>query len=152
MIGQDDPLWVNASISEWDYARLVAGRNATVDFPSDPRTLTVRVEAISPQLDRDTAMVKFRMPIPNPDHRLRPGMIVHVQQDSQTAPAGSSMPNLPPQARLTPSVMERLDEVERKIDKLLKEKAKRPSDSGILERLDQIERKLNQLLDSKKDE
>ena len=29
--------------------------------------------------------------------------------------------------------MERLDEVERKIDKLLKEKAKRPSNYGILE-------------------
>ena len=138
-IGQDDPLWVNASISGWDYARLVTGRNATVDFPSDPRTLTVRIEPVNPQLDRDTAMVKFRIPIPNTDHRLRPGMIVHVQQDSQTAPAESRKPHRPVEPRPNPDVMERLDEVERKIDKLLKEKAQSPSDSGILERLDQIE-------------
>ncbi len=45
--------------------------------------------------------------------------------------------------------MERLNEVERKLDQLLKEKEERSSNARILERLDRIERKLNQLLDDR---
>ena len=148
-IAQDDPLWVNASISSWDFAVLQSGPNARVSFQSDPRTLNVKVQAINPELDRYSHMVKFRMPIPNPDHRLKAGRYVQVQLDSPTRPLGSSMPHPPAQSRSNPSVMERLNEVERKLDQLLKEKEERSSSAKILERLDRIERKLNQLLDDR---
>jgi multidrug efflux pump subunit AcrA (membrane-fusion protein) len=150
VIGQDDTLWVNVNLSEWDYALLhQTGQRATFSLPADSRTLNTNVEVINPELDRDTATVKFRMPIPNPDHRLRPGMFVQVQLDDVPGPVATGVSHPPAEATSTQSVMERLNEVERTIDKLLEQKEDRSSSTRILERLNQIERKLNQLLDQK---
>ena len=140
VIGQDDPLWVNASVKAWEFALLKDGPEAQVSFPPDTRTVNVRVQAINPEIDKNTATVRFWMPIPNHDHRLSPGQLVQVQLDNWSSGSSGSSPLQPPaEARSDPSIMERLNEVERKIDQLLKQKRQGPSDSGILQRLDQIE-------------
>jgi len=151
VIGLDDPLWVTASVGERDSTRLEIGQRLIVEFPFDGQTVNTTVEAIGTVVDPNTQTVNVRTSIPNPDHQLKYGMFVQVQLQTPTRPSGSGMPQPPGEARSNPSVTERLNHLERTIDKLLKEKEERSSNVRVFERLDQLERKLNQLLDDRKD-
>ncbi len=151
VIAQDDPLLVIVNVSEQNASRFEIGQNLIVRFPSDGRPVNATVKAIGTVVDPSTHTVLVRASIPNPDHRLRAGLYASVQLDAPPRPSEPSKPQRPVETRSNLDVMERLDAVEQKVDKLLKEKEQRPSNARVLERLEQIERKLNQLLDDRKD-
>jgi len=151
VIGLDDPLWVTASVSERESSRLAIGQSLIVKFPFGGQTVNARVEAIGTVVDPNTQTVNVRTSIPNPDHQLKYGMFVHVQLETPSRPSASSEPHPPVEARSNPTVTERLNDLERRIDKLLKETEEHSSNARVSERLDQLERKLNQLLDDRKE-
>ena len=67
------------------------------------------------------------------------------RQDAIESPRGPEKP--PPGATTT----DRLDAMERKLDRLLGEAEERSSHARILERLDALERKVDRLLEGRKD-
>ncbi len=152
VIAQDEPLLVIANVSERDASRFEIGQTLIVRFPFEGRPVNATIKAIGAVVDPSTHTVPVRVSIPNPEHRLRAGMYASVQLETPPRPSEPNKPQRPVETRSNLNVMERLDAVERKIDKLLKEKEDRPTNARVLERLDQIERKLNQLLEDRKDQ
>jgi RND family efflux transporter MFP subunit len=76
-------VWVYAQVFQEDVGRLKPGDPAqiTADAYAD-RVFRGRVESILPQVDMATRTVRVRLDIANPDLKLRPGMFVNV--DFQT--------------------------------------------------------------------
>ena len=127
VIAEDEPLWVIINVSERNASRFEIGQNLIVRFPFDGQPVNATVKAIGTVVDPSTHTVLVRASIPNPDHRLRAGMYASVQLEAPPRPSEPSKPQRPVEARSNPSVMERLDAVEQKVDKLLKEKEQRPA-------------------------
>jgi membrane fusion protein, copper/silver efflux system len=67
-------VWVIAEVAEADAAQLRAGSTALLSFPMVGRELSAKVEFIYPTLTERTRSVRVRLPIANPDGKLRPGM------------------------------------------------------------------------------
>jgi Cu(I)/Ag(I) efflux system membrane fusion protein len=68
-------VWIIAEVAEADAAQLRAGSTAMLSFPmavSEP--FSAKVEFIYPTLTERTRSVRVRLPVPNPDGKLRPGM------------------------------------------------------------------------------
>lgn len=81
-IGQLSRLWVRATVSEGDLARLRLGQKARVILTHpERRALKTTVAFISPHLDATTRRGEVRLEIENPDHLLRPDMWVSVEMD-----------------------------------------------------------------------
>jgi membrane fusion protein, copper/silver efflux system len=68
-------VWVIAELAEADVAQVRAGTSATLSFPMSSREpFSAKVEFIYPTLTERTRTVRVRLPVPNPDGALRPGM------------------------------------------------------------------------------
>lgn len=68
-------VWVIAEVAEADAAQLRAGATATLSFPMAGREpFPAKVEFIYPTLTERTRSVRVRLPVPNKDGMLRPGM------------------------------------------------------------------------------
>lgn len=68
-------VWVIAEVAEADAALLRAGSTALLSFPMAGREpFSAKVEFIYPTLTERTRSVRVRLPVPNPDGKLRPGM------------------------------------------------------------------------------
>jgi membrane fusion protein, copper/silver efflux system len=68
-------VWVIAEVGEADATQVVPGAAATLSFPMSGREpFTARVQFIYPTLTERTRTVRVRLPVPNPNGLLRPGM------------------------------------------------------------------------------
>jgi membrane fusion protein, multidrug efflux system len=74
-----DPLFVDFSVPQQALSRVVVGQTvaAKVDtFPTE--TFQGKIIAVSPSVDTDSRNVQMRASLPNPDHRLLPGMFATI--------------------------------------------------------------------------
>ena len=72
-------LWLLTHVSEGDAARLHHGDLARVTFPSlDQVAIELPIAIIAPRVDMATRSVEVRCDLPNPEERLRPGMVASV--------------------------------------------------------------------------
>ena len=145
-IAREDPLWVTGSAPEQDLPRIKVGQDLTVSFAFDDRRVKARVESIDPRVDPQTHKFTFRTSIPNPDRRLKPGMFVRVDLETDTRHDSIDTPRHAGEKPLDPTTNDRLSELERKLDRLLREKDERSAIAKIRERLDALEYKVDQLL------
>ena len=68
-------VWIIAELAEADVAQVRTGTSATLSFPMSSREPFLgKVEFIYPTLTERTRTVRVRLPVPNPDGALRPGM------------------------------------------------------------------------------
>ncbi|MGD8689813.1 MAG: efflux RND transporter periplasmic adaptor subunit [Gammaproteobacteria bacterium] len=88
-----DPLLVEFSLPQGQVSKLHQGQDVTLDVDAWPgATFKGRISAINPEVDTSTRSVGVQARVPNPDHKLLPGMFVqtHVQ-----LPARSGVVTLP---------------------------------------------------------
>ena len=94
-----------------------------------------------------TGMASVRTSIPNPEHRLKPGMLVRLDVELEPGAVPSpSRTDAGEQPRSEVALEQRLIDVERKLQRLLDEKEGRSSNGKILGRIDDLERKLDRVL------
>jgi membrane fusion protein, heavy metal efflux system len=146
-IAQGDSLWVFASINERDLHKVKVGQNMTVRFPFDGGSMKAKVEHIGPQIDRERHTVKIRTSVPNPDQRIKAGMLVRMELETDGRLGSTDLAPPPSEESPVATTRDRLSELERKLDRLLEE---RTSHASIIERLDALERKLDRLLDGRR--
>lgn len=81
-----DQLWLLASVYEREMRNVVAGQEVDVEVRAFPGEIfTGSVESVAPTLDEHTRSVSVRAVLPNPDHRLRPGMFATARiRDTHT--------------------------------------------------------------------
>jgi len=90
LTGLDD-VWMNAAIAEVDSGRVASGVAATATLAAFPgETFVGKVEALLPALDPVTRTQIARIVLPNPQHRLAPGMFASVD----IAPSASTTEQL----------------------------------------------------------
>jgi membrane fusion protein, heavy metal efflux system len=82
-----DHVWVLANIFEHDLAGLAVGATAQVKVEAwSDHSFQGVVSYLSDTVDPATRTVQARIDVPNPDHRLKPGMFAHAE--IQTAGGG----------------------------------------------------------------
>lgn len=70
-----DSLWLDAAVYERDLRFIAAGQRVEVDVRAYPgETFEGTVSSIESTLNEQTRSVHLRVVLPNPDHRLKPGM------------------------------------------------------------------------------
>ena len=75
-----DELWVRASVYEREMRFVSVGQTAQVEVRAFPgEVFTGTVAQVSGTLDERTRSVGVRIVLPNPEHRLRPGMFASVR-------------------------------------------------------------------------
>jgi membrane fusion protein, copper/silver efflux system len=76
-------LWVIADVPERHSAGVSAGRRAEVRFAALPdRAVRGTVDYVYPELAGNTRTLRARVPVPNPEGSLRPGMLARVSFDA----------------------------------------------------------------------
>jgi membrane fusion protein, heavy metal efflux system len=78
VISSLSPVWVIAEVAERDLARVRVGATATVAM-QDSRAAAGKISYISPDIRVETRTAQVRVETPNPDGRLRFGMLVSVE-------------------------------------------------------------------------
>lgn len=78
VISSLSPVWVIAEVAERDLGRVRVGATATVAM-QDGRAANGRLSYISPDIRAETRTAQVRVETPNPDGRLRFGMLVSVE-------------------------------------------------------------------------
>lgn len=79
-----DTVWIAAQAPEAEAAGLQIGGKARLSFTAFPgQTFEGSISALIPELNRDTRTLVVRIALPNPENRLRPGMIanIHLEQE-----------------------------------------------------------------------
>jgi Cu(I)/Ag(I) efflux system membrane fusion protein len=72
-------VWVQAKIYEYELPHIERGKEATVTVPALPgRQFAGKVVFIKPTVEEATRTVEVRVELPNPDHRLKPGMFADI--------------------------------------------------------------------------
>ena len=75
-----DSVWVVAEVPERDAAGIAAGREAQVSFAALPgENFKGRVEFVYPEVAAATRTASLRVALPNPQGRLRPGMLATLR-------------------------------------------------------------------------
>lgn len=78
VISSLSPVWVIAEVAERDLARVRVGATATVAM-LDGRGAAGKISYIAPDIRTETRTAQVRVETPNPDGRLRFGMLVSVE-------------------------------------------------------------------------
>ncbi|MEP7043520.1 MAG: efflux RND transporter periplasmic adaptor subunit [Dokdonella sp.] len=74
-----DTVWVNASIPETQIGRVSSAASVVVELPAFPgERFEARIDALLPDLDAATRTQTARLALPNPSHRIAPGMFARV--------------------------------------------------------------------------
>jgi RND family efflux transporter MFP subunit len=146
VIAAMDTLWVRARVDSRDAGKLEVGQRVTVRFPFDDRTVNSKVEAIGWDADPGTGTFSIRTTIGNPDHRLKAGMLVRLGVDLGLKAQATNVAGGPTQEQPHLSLEQRLNDVERKLERLLDEKDGSSPNAEILGRLKELERKLDRAL------
>jgi HlyD family secretion protein len=82
-----DPIKVEVQVLESEVALLTAGRRAVVAFAAFPgEPFTGRIETINPMVERETRTARVTVIVPNPDHRILPGMYARVSLEARKFP------------------------------------------------------------------
>lgn len=72
-------LWVIAEVPERDATGVAVGRRADVRFAALPdRAVSGTVDYVYPEVGGNTRTLRARIPVPNPEGSLRPGMLARV--------------------------------------------------------------------------
>jgi membrane fusion protein (multidrug efflux system) len=78
-----DPLFVDFSVPEQALSRVVVGQAVTAKIDTFPdETFQGKIIAVNPSVDTDSRNVQMRASLPNPDHRLLPGMFATIGIDA----------------------------------------------------------------------
>jgi membrane fusion protein (multidrug efflux system) len=74
-----DPLFVDFSVPQQALGRVTAGQTVTAKVDTFPdQTFRGKIIAANPTVDTDSRNVQMRASLPNPDHRLLPGMFATI--------------------------------------------------------------------------
>jgi membrane fusion protein (multidrug efflux system) len=74
-----DPLFVDFPVPQQTLSRVAVGQTVTAKVDTFPdQTFQGKIIAISPSVDTDSRNVQMRASLPNPDHRLLPGMFATI--------------------------------------------------------------------------
>ena len=146
VIASLDTLLVIAGVDAPDAEKLAIGQRLTVKFGFTDQITNARVEAISWDAVGENGKALIRTSIPNPGHRLRANMLVRlgVELVPEVASKGVTEAVVPETSSL--SLERRLNEMERKLERLLDEKRGRSANEEILRRLSELEGKLDRVL------
>jgi Cu(I)/Ag(I) efflux system membrane fusion protein len=88
-----DTIWVNAEVPENLSAQLRTGNPVEARTPSLPGTaLKGKVSAILPEVNATTRTLKARVELPNPGHRLVPGMFITINFTPDSRPEVLTVP------------------------------------------------------------
>jgi cobalt-zinc-cadmium efflux system membrane fusion protein len=80
-------IWVTAQVPEKDLNRVAVGDQACVQFSAYPgEQFEGRVQFVGDVLAPETRTVKVRVELPNPRHRLKPGMFARVALQGKESP------------------------------------------------------------------
>jgi RNA polymerase sigma factor (sigma-70 family) len=145
-IAARDAFIVRASVDSRDAAKLEVGQRVTLRVPFVDRIIVSKVEAINRDAEPETGMVSIRTTIGNPDHRLKAGMLVRLGVDLGRKAQATKFAGGSPQEKSHLSLEARLNEVERKLERLLDDTDGRSPNAEILRRLGELERKLDRAL------
>lgn len=74
-------VWVIAEVPEAQARRIAPGKSVTVSATAAPEPVNGKVDAILPDVSASTRTLKVRIVLPNPQHRLVPGMFASVRFD-----------------------------------------------------------------------
>jgi membrane fusion protein, multidrug efflux system len=78
-----DPLFVDFSVPEQALSRVAVGQTMAVKIDTFPdETFRGKIIAVNPSVDTDSRNVQMRASLPNPDHRLLPGMFATIGIDA----------------------------------------------------------------------
>ena len=79
-----DPIKLRVEVIESEIGQVYEGRRAEVRFPAfSDEVFTGTIEAISPVVDADRKSLSVSVALPNPGHRLKPGMSAQVVLDTE---------------------------------------------------------------------
>jgi membrane fusion protein (multidrug efflux system) len=82
-----DPIKVEVQVLEAQLGLLSEGRRAEVTFAAFPgETFAGSIETMNPLVDPDSRTGRVTVLIPNPRHRIRPGMYAEVSLDAEALP------------------------------------------------------------------
>jgi membrane fusion protein, multidrug efflux system len=82
-----DPIRIQVNALESQVAYLQPGHRATVRLAAFPgEEFSARVQSVNPIVDTETRSARVTLVMPNPDHRIRPGMYARVSVDAQAYP------------------------------------------------------------------
>lgn len=82
-----DPIKVEVQVLEAELGSLAEGRRAEVTFAAYSGELFVgRIETINPVVDPATRTGRVTVLLPNPGHRIKPGMYAEVSLDAEALP------------------------------------------------------------------
>jgi membrane fusion protein (multidrug efflux system) len=83
---QLDPIYVDFMMPEQSLPQLKADQNVTLTTDAFPdQNFIGKISAINSKVDETTRNVSVRATVPNPDHKLLPGMFGHVAVDAGQA-------------------------------------------------------------------
>jgi RNA polymerase sigma factor (sigma-70 family) len=141
-----DTLWVWAGIEPRDAGTLKVGQPVTVRFPFSDQAVNTTVQYISGVAQPETGKVLIRASIPNLTHRWKAGMFVRLGVELGPKVPSTKVDGGPAQRKSDLSLEERLNDAERKLERLLGDKDGRSPNEEILRRLSELERKLDRAL------
>lgn len=88
-----DPIKVEVQVLEAEVGYLEEGRSASVRFAALPgETFRGRIQSINPRVDPETRTARVTLHLPNPEHRIKPGMYARVSLDAQFFPDRTLVP------------------------------------------------------------
>lgn len=75
-----DTVWINAAIAETQIGRMTTVSSVAIELPAIPgERFAGQIEALLPDIDASTRTQTARIVLPNPGHRLAPGMFARVE-------------------------------------------------------------------------
>jgi RND family efflux transporter MFP subunit len=82
---ENNPLVAVVFVIERDYPKMAIGQQALVTTDAYPgQTFTGRIRRIAPLMKETSRQARVEIEVPNPDHRLKPGMFVRAQVEFAT--------------------------------------------------------------------
>ena len=121
-----DPMNVTAAVSENLLDRIHPGLDILVSFPFDDHQLKATVQSVDPMVNPETGTFLIRTAVPNADHRLKAGMFVQVLLPPASGPKPEPTPRPTGEHSSDAVLNERLDIIERKLDRILGGKPRKP--------------------------
>lgn len=88
-----DPLFVDFSVPQQVLARVTVGQTVTARIDTFAgQTFQGKIIAVNPTVDTDSRNVQMRASLPNPDHRLLPGMFATIDIAAGTSEEHVTLP------------------------------------------------------------
>jgi membrane fusion protein (multidrug efflux system) len=82
MLQSVDPVYVDLELPQEHLSKVTTGLGVEVVLDAYPETFRGTITAINSEIESDSRNFKVRATLPNPDHKLRPGMFAKVDVQS----------------------------------------------------------------------